>query len=538
MKRAAIYARFSSDLQQDRSIEDQFALCRSFAAREGFSVVAEYSDRARSGASVFGRDGLLAMVDAARAGQFDTMIVEALDRLSRDQEDLSGLYKRMQFAGVDIIAVHDGKADQVQVGIRGLIGALYLQDLAHKVRRGLHGVVREGRSAGGKAYGYRARAGAPGRLDIVEAEAEIVRRIFAQFIAGKSARAIVAALNAEGVPPPRGKFWRPTTIIGHKRRGGGIVFNDIYSGRITWNRVRMVRDPDTGRRVSRLNPESEWQRADAPELRIVDDATAAAARAQKIVKAPRGRPPRVSHLLSGLLFCAACGGTMAIKDRYNGRRRVQCSHNRDSGVCSHGSAYYLDVVEKRIIGGLREKLGSRDAIAYFVSRFNTERQAAAAAATSSRDRLQRRIADARAALTRMQDAYMAGTFGLDELAARTPALRAALASAEAELAVADEPPPVIVLHPQAAAQYIADLERLAVLVDADLSAGRSDFAEALRRTIARVEIAPGGGISLSGRLESLCSPPFAGRSGLGKSVVAGERSPILPQEAMPFRIAI
>ena len=66
--RTAIYARFSTELQQERSIEDQFVLCRAYAAKNGLDVVAVYDDRARSGASIFGRDGLMRMMDAARDG--------------------------------------------------------------------------------------------------------------------------------------------------------------------------------------------------------------------------------------------------------------------------------------------------------------------------------------------------------------------------------------------------------------------------------------------------------------------------------------
>ena len=70
MTRAALYARYSTDLQDRRSIDDQLALCRGFAEREGLAIVAGFSDAARSGASVVGRDGLLALMQAARAGAF------------------------------------------------------------------------------------------------------------------------------------------------------------------------------------------------------------------------------------------------------------------------------------------------------------------------------------------------------------------------------------------------------------------------------------------------------------------------------------
>ena len=74
-RRAAIYARFSSDLQRDRSIEDQVALCETYCHKEGFEIAARFSDRARSGASVFGRDGLMAMMEAAAGGRIDVVVV-------------------------------------------------------------------------------------------------------------------------------------------------------------------------------------------------------------------------------------------------------------------------------------------------------------------------------------------------------------------------------------------------------------------------------------------------------------------------------
>jgi len=91
MRRAAIYARFSTELQHERSIDDQVAVCRSYAERNELEVVGVFDDRARSGASIYGRDGLLSLLDSARDGAFDVIVIEALDRLSRDQEDLAGI---------------------------------------------------------------------------------------------------------------------------------------------------------------------------------------------------------------------------------------------------------------------------------------------------------------------------------------------------------------------------------------------------------------------------------------------------------------
>ena len=187
MKLAAIYARFSTELQNEKSTEDQIALCRAYAARHQLNVVATFEDRARSDASVFGREGLMQLMDAARQRLFTVVIVEALDRLSRDMEDLAGIHKRLSFQGIEIQAVHDGTADSILIGIRGLVGQMQREDGAKKVRRGMAGVVRDGRHAGGRAYGYRAIPGKPGELEIVEEEAAIIRRIFVAYAGGTNA---------------------------------------------------------------------------------------------------------------------------------------------------------------------------------------------------------------------------------------------------------------------------------------------------------------------------------------------------------------
>lgn len=92
MTSAAIYARYSTELQSDRSIEDQVDLCARFIQQRGWTRAVVFSDRAKSGASTVGRDGLTSMMSAARAGEFDVVVVEALDRISRDQEDLAGFF--------------------------------------------------------------------------------------------------------------------------------------------------------------------------------------------------------------------------------------------------------------------------------------------------------------------------------------------------------------------------------------------------------------------------------------------------------------
>jgi hypothetical protein len=75
---------------------------------------------------------------------------------------------------------------------------------------------------------------------------------------GRSPKAIARRLNDDGIPGPRGILWRDTAIRGHRQRGTGLLNNELYIGRLVWNRLRYVKDPASGRRVSRLNPPEAW----------------------------------------------------------------------------------------------------------------------------------------------------------------------------------------------------------------------------------------------------------------------------------------
>src|SRR4029077_19668533 len=125
------------------------------------------------------------LLEDARHGQFEVVVAEALDRLSRDQEDVAGLLKRLRFAGVRLFTLAEGEITELHVGLKGTMNALFLKDLAQKVRRGLEGRVRQGRSGGGLCFGYDITreydpAGEPihGGRTINKSEAAIVCRIF------------------------------------------------------------------------------------------------------------------------------------------------------------------------------------------------------------------------------------------------------------------------------------------------------------------------------------------------------------------------
>jgi site-specific DNA recombinase len=249
--RAVIYARYSSDHQREASIEDQVRLARAHIEGRGWTYLHAYNDRAISGASAL-RPGYQRLLADARDGQFDVVVAEALDRLSRDQEDVAALFKRLSFVGIRIVTLAEGEVGELHVGLKGTMNALFLKDLAQKTRRGLQGRIEAGKSGGGNSYGYDVVKrigddGEPirGERRINPEQAAVVRRIFAEYAAGGSPKAIARALNREKVPGPRGRTWGPSTIHGQRRRGNGILNNELYIGRLVWNRLRFIKDPQT-----------------------------------------------------------------------------------------------------------------------------------------------------------------------------------------------------------------------------------------------------------------------------------------------------
>jgi len=373
---AAIYSRYSTDLQNERSTEDQIDLCKEFANREGFNVVASYVDKAVSGASMHGRYGLRQLIQDAHAGKFNLIVVEALDRLSRDIADMATLHKQMAFLGIKIIAVNDGEANLINVALHGLQAQMFREGNVLKIRRGMTGLIKQGLSAGGKAYGYRPDPANRGKPVKVEKEAAIVHRIFEDYAKGVSPKAICKRLNAEHVKPPRGKLWSPSTLIGSAVRGSGMLRNPIYVGKIVWNKVRMVKDPNTGKRVSRPNPDSEWQHAEVPELRIVPQELFDAVQAQIAERSHGERQDNIGihvrpkYLLSGLLRCGACGSGMSRmgKDK-SSRTRVRCSGHTNSRSCPNPQTFYADEVEELVIDSLAKELATPDQINVYAERY-------------------------------------------------------------------------------------------------------------------------------------------------------------------------
>jgi site-specific DNA recombinase len=376
--RAVIYARYSSDLQSESSIEDQIRLCRERVQQENGTVVDVHADYAISGGSVRNRPGMQALLDQAKSGKFDHVVAEALDRVSRDQEDIAAIYKRLRHSDIRLLTLAEGEISELHVGLKGTMNALFLKDLALKVRRGQRGRVEAGKIPGGSSYGYRIirqlrpdGSVSTGEREIDLSQAAIIRRIFEEYADGMAPRQIAARLNREAVPSPRGGQWNASTINGNRRRRNGILSNELYAGRITYNRQRFVKDPETGKRLARPNPEREWVSREVPGLRIIENELWERVQEIKHRYSSRWGNKRQSkkRLLSGLLKCGRCGGGMTISrgDRY------YCSARREKSSCNADRGIAAPNLEKRVLNGLKDILIGNDVlIDEFVAEFKRE----------------------------------------------------------------------------------------------------------------------------------------------------------------------
>ena len=549
--RAAIYARYSSDQQREASIGDQIRICRRLIAEKGWSIAEVYSDAAISGASLL-RPGYQKLREDARRGRTDVVIPESTDRISRDQEHIAAFYKQMSFLGVPVITVVEGEISELHIGLKGTMSALYLKDLAQKTHRGLEGRVRDGKSAGGISYGYKVHRElrADGTLTtgervIAPNEAAIVTRIFTEYASGLSARAIAATLNEEGIPSPdSGKgdgTWGPSTISGNWKRGTGILNNELYIGRLIWNRQRFVPNPASGKRQARPNPPEEWIIEEVPELRIIsDDLWQAAKDRQGAIRADmnpagvqsvRPRPEharRPDYLFSGLVKCGCCGSsyTLINKTRYG----CAAARNKGDAICTNRATILREEVETRVLSGLKESLLHPELIAAFVEEYRKAFNAAAGDRSSAQTEAKRELKQIEkkiaGILTAIEDGMYHGSMKakMTDLESRKARLTAFLD---------DSPePPALRLHPRVSDLY---REKIANLSAALNQPGmKLEATQILRGLISEVRMLPdpaspgGHQIELVGELAGILAlgeadmtkPPRLARAG-SDTVVAG-----------------
>ena len=507
--RAVIYARYSTDHQSAASVTDQIRLCERLCAEKGWTIAGIYSDDAQSGFNHL-RSDYQRMLSFVEAGSCDVIVAESYERLIRDGEHSARLYKRMTYLGVPIVTSKGSRITEIDVGLSSLVSGMTRKLIADKTHRGLEGRVIAGKSAGGISYGYRLdRQLRPdgtfttGDRVIDPDEAAIIRRIFGEYDQGLSARTIAMGLNRDAIPAPRagGKgtgTWSFSTISGNWKRGTGILNNEIYIGRLVWNRQRFVKDPDTNKRQARLNPPEDWVIHDVPDLRIIDDSLwdrvkqRQGAIRDEIVTAREASPhtgaphtergKRPSYLFSGLLSCGCCGANyiMISATRYG------CAAARNKGTCANRKTIARKDIEARSLAGLRHKLMHPDLVRAFITEYQRALREADTQDAMARKTHMRRLDAVCKEIDNMVDAIAKGMFH-DSMKARMDRLEAERQDLETRISALPAPAPVV-LHPGVADIYARKVGDLAAALDQDGT--RTEAAEVLRGLIQQITLRP------------------------------------------------
>ncbi|MFC3441896.1 recombinase family protein [Sphingobium rhizovicinum] len=511
MTATAIYGRYSTELQSETSLIDQERFNRRFIKRmEWQSPIVVYSDRAISGASRLNRPGFLKMLDDMKAGRISRIVVENLSRLTRDLEDSSHLMKQAKFRGVKIFCANENGAEltKMNAAINALMAEQAREQGAEMIRRGMTGVVLAGKSAGGRSYGYRSlprldiEKGKGGRIEIVPHEADIVREIFIRYIAGESPKAIAADLNRRGVPSPRASLkgkngfntglWSDSTINGNRARGTGILHNALYAGRRNWNRVGMPKNPDTARRVSRANDESDWISVKIDDtLRIVSDEVFAAAQTRKeerSFKQTKRQAQRPKRLFSGLLRCGCCGLSVnsAGWDK-NDRLRVKCSGKTSRGVCGDPVGCYIEDIENVVMSALRKHLAAPMMRQAYIDEYMAERHRFASSAGNDHEAIAKQLAALTAQMDRARKWAREGITDEADFERDYPPLVAERAALEAKLSATAAPAAAPSFHPVAVARFTSALDGLTDVLCED---GSQPSAQMIRAVVDQIVVTP------------------------------------------------
>lgn len=312
-KTAVAYARYSSAQQRDVSIEQQLKDIRLFAEREGYTIIYEYADHAKSGfKSALHRAEFQAMLEASSSGSFDTVIAWKVDRFGRNRRE-SAIYKgQLADNGVSVVyamePIPDGAAGVLTEGMLEALAEWYSRTIGENTKRGLYDNASKCLYNGHHAYGY--QRSDDNHFVVDEAEAAVVRRIFTLYSQGYSFASISRILSDDGLVTRSGKPFQKSTLL-------HLLTNESYIGVYHFGPVRI---PDG------IPP-------------IVDADLWHACQLQREKTSRHHETSPEGYLLSGRCTCGRCGAPMYgnYGTGRNGKRYYfySCNNKKKNACDSH-----------------------------------------------------------------------------------------------------------------------------------------------------------------------------------------------------------
>ena len=479
-KRAVLYARVSSDDtgNEGRNLAGQLTMCRQYAVKKGWQVVAELAEDERgvSGAR-WDAPQLTQALEMARAGAYDVLVVRELDRFARNLAKQLVIEEELKRYGVRVAYVLEEYGDtpegRLNKHIRGTIAEYEREKIKQRMERGRWREVERGSviAHNKPPFGYDLiHDGDKYKLIINKAEAQVIRLIFAMYTGTSGqqltgTRDILRYLNEVGAAAPAGPGrWSLSTL--HY-----VLTNETYAG--TW---RYGKKSTRGTAAYDELPTIAVPAIIAPDLW---------ARVQEQRAANKKRPPNkvYDYLVSGMVTCGHCGGAMTAYSTTRSARHTRhyryyrCNNAYSMGKsCQQGAGFPVEAVDGEIWAAVRDFLNDPGRVRDNLATYQEEQ---AASLEPFRQRLA--VIDSLLAangdkLTRLLDLYLSGEFDKDLLIERKQRLETAIAALEAERGHTIE-----AINSALSADDLAELAELAELAAQGLAIAEDDLA--MRRLV-------------------------------------------------------
>lgn len=355
LKRAVAYCRYSSDMQREESIEAQIRAIEDYAHRNGFCIVQNYVDRAKS-ATTDNRPEFQKMIADSGKKAFEVVIVHKLDRFSRDRFD-SAYYKReLKRNGVKLYSVSENLDDSPEsIILESVLEGMaeyYSKNLAREVQKGQKENAYQCRHTGGvPPLGYDVDPKSK-HLTINPYEAEAVKLIYKKFLDGFSYDEIITDLRKLGIKGKRGKELGGNSIH-------SILKNEKYTGTYIYNKSAS-KDADGKRNGHAYKPKEDWIVIEdgCPAIISKEDFEAVQAKLSKRMQTRKHSRAKETYLLTGKMVCGICGGSYVGARRARGDKSIYAAYGCNRRYRSKDQCDNKEISKTYIEGWVLEQLSN------------------------------------------------------------------------------------------------------------------------------------------------------------------------------------
>nr|WP_195259879.1 DUF4368 domain-containing protein [Anaerotruncus colihominis] len=349
-KITALYERLSRDdfgkdddqQRESNSISNQKAMLEEFAARQGFTNIVHFTDDGISG-TCFDRPGFLAMMKEVEAGNVEYLCIKDMSRMGRDYLKVGQIMEILRQRGVRLIAINDGvdsaRGDDDFTPFRNIMNEYYARDTSRKIRSTFQSKGKSGKHLTGTViYGYLWNEARDQWLVDPEA-ADVVKRIFAMTIEGYGPYQIASKLKEEKVLIPSAYLAQHGEGVNKNKTfkdvygwGSSTICNLLEKREYLGHTINFKTRKHFKDKKSHYVPEDEWTIFENTHEAIIDQQTF------DLVQKIRGNVRRYpdgwgeAAPLTGLLYCADCGGKMYVHRTNNGKRISQYTCSQYSKV--------------------------------------------------------------------------------------------------------------------------------------------------------------------------------------------------------------